>query len=243
MKKMFLSLLALAITTTISFGQSKITVDTIFNNYYKATGGVQLWDSLDTYSMKRSYKSNSATDYDAEVYASIPQDAISKTKIVLKKGFIYGSKGKEGWLKIPLGSSDKVTKYQVNGLSQTEQDNLRVEMYDFLVPFVDYKKRGLIATLVGKETIDKKELYNVELQGKGVKYNLYFDPTSSLLVKQKKVVGTEQIVTDYTTYTKSKFGVSYPSALVETSSKDKKAIKVTSSVNFNEKIDASYFSK
>jgi hypothetical protein len=243
MKKVFLSLLALIITTTISFGQAKITVDTVFNNYYKATGGVALWDSLSTYSMKRSYKSNSATDYDAEVYASIPQDAISKTKIVLKKGFIYASKGKEGWLKIPLGSSDKVTKYQVNGLSQTEQDNLKTEMYDFIVPFVNYKKRGLIATFVGKETVDKKDLYNVELQGKGVKYNLYFDTTSGLLVKQKKVVGTEQIVTDYTTYTKSKYGISYPSAAVETSSKDKKAIKVTSTVNFNEKIAPSYFTK
>lgn len=243
MKRFVLSILVVAIITTISYGQSKVTVDSIFENYYKATGGANLWDSLDTYSMKRSYKSNSATDYDAEIYASLPSDAISKTKIVLKKGFVYGIKGKEGWLKIPLGSSDKVTKYQVNSLSQTEQDNLRFEMYGFLVPFVDYKKRNLIATLVGKENLDKTEVYNVELQGKGIKYNLFFDVKSGLLLRESRVVGNEQVVTDFKTYAKSKYGISYPSVLVETSSKDKKSVNVTSVVNFNEKIDPTYFSR
>jgi len=98
-------------TTTTTVKNDTVTVDSVFLKYYKATGGIALWDSLETYTMKRSYRSGSSADYDAEIFVSMANQAMSKSKIILKRNFIYGVKGTDGWLKIPLGSYDKVTKY------------------------------------------------------------------------------------------------------------------------------------
>lgn len=255
MKKLLALSSTLLLSTLISLGQSKpsgttttaqkdtVTVDSVFLNYYKATGGVALWDSLETYTMKRSYRSGTSADYDAEVYVSMADRAMSKSKIILKRNFIYGVKGTEGWLKIPLGSYDKVTKYQVKDLSQNEQETMRLEMYDFLVPFIDYKNRGMVATLVGTETLDTTNVYQVEVQNKQVKYNLYFGVKSGLLLSEKRTQGTEVTTTEYGKYVKSKFGIMYPSALTITSSKDKTKVVVTSELMVNEKIDPEVFKR
>jgi hypothetical protein len=243
MKNLLKSSLFFLLSIAFSFGQNAMTVDSVFNKYYDATGGKALWDSVETYSMKRSYRSNSSADYDAEIYVSMADQAMSKSKIILKRNFIYAVKGNEGWLKIPLGSYDKVTKYQVKDLSQNEQDNMRLEMYDLLVPFVNYKDRGMVATLVGAEKMDGINVHQVELQGKGVKYNLYFDAKTGLLLREKQTQAGEVITTDYSNYKKSKYGISYPATLTQTSSKDKTKVSVTSELAVNETLNPEYFKK
>lgn len=251
MKKLLTVKLAFLLSIAVTFAQtktaansaSKMTVDSVFQNYYEATGGKALWDSIDTYAMKRSYRSNSSADYDAEIYVSMGDQAMSKSKIILKRNFIYAVKGNEGWLKIPLGSYDKVTKYQVKDLSQSEQENMRFEMYDLLVPFVNYKNRGLVATLVGAEKIDSVNVHHVELQGKGIKYNLYFNAKTGLLMREKKTQAGEVTTTDYGNYKKSDFGIVYPTTLVQTSSKDKTKVSVTSDLVVNPTIDPEYFKR
>ena len=182
LKKITALTTVLLVAATFSFGQNKMAVDSVFANYYNATGGEKLWKNVKSYTLKRSYSSGSAADYDSEIYVSVPDQAMSKSKIIMKRSFIYGVKGNEGWLKIPIGGSDKTTKYQVKDLSQSEQSTMRLEMYDLLAPFLNYKNRDLVATYVGTEKLDGKSVHQVELQGKGVKYNLYFDADSGLLV-------------------------------------------------------------
>jgi hypothetical protein len=254
MKKILVITLALLISTLVSFAQitptaqttvaqTTVSVDSVFADYYEATGGKDLWNSLKTYTLKRSYRSNSSADYDAEIYVSLPEQAMNKSKIILKRNFVYAVKGTEGWLKIPLGSYDKVTKYQVKDLSQNEQDNMRLEMYDLLVPFINYKSRGLIATYVGNVKIGTNDVHHVELQGKGVKYNLYFDAKTGLLIREKETQAGEVITTDYSDYTKSKFGIVYPATLTQTNSKDKSKVNITSELVVNETINPEYFQR
>ncbi|GAB2784940.1 hypothetical protein GCM10027275_31570 [Rhabdobacter roseus] len=244
MKSTLSTLLFILIGSTLSLAQSKITVDSVFNKYYDATGGKALWDNIKTYSMQRSYRAGTSADYDAEVYVSLPEQAMHKSKIIMKRGFVYAVKGNDGWLKIPLGSGDKVTKYQVNDLGKAEQTSMRAEMYDLLVPFLNYQTRGYVATLVGTETLNGKPVHQVELQSKDVRYNLYFDAGSGLLVREKQLEGGVETVTDYSNYTKSKYGIMYPAAAVETNTKDKKAIKVTTaSLAINEAINPEYFKR
>ncbi|TDB60046.1 hypothetical protein [Arundinibacter roseus] len=243
MKKLLIVCSLILAVVVSSFAQKPMPVDSVFARYYEATGGKALWDGLKTYTIKRSYKSGSAADYDAEIYVSMPEKAISKSKIILKRDFVYAVKGNEGWLKIPLGSSDKVTKYQVKDLSQAEQGNLRMEMYDLLAPFIDFKTRGLVGTLVGTEKIDTTSVYHVELQGKGVKYNLHFGVGSGLLIREKATQGTEVITRDYSKYVKSKYGILYPSSITETSSKDKSKVTITSELAVNEAIKPEVFKR
>ncbi|GHB54070.1 hypothetical protein GCM10007390_03760 [Persicitalea jodogahamensis] len=220
-----------------------MTVDSVFAKYYDATGGESLWKNVKNFSLKRTYSSNSSADYDSQIYVSMADKAMSKTKSIMKRDFVYGVKGNEGWLKIPIGGSDKATRYQVKDLSQAEQDNMRLEMYELLVPFVNYKDRDLVATLVGLDQVDGVPVHHVELQGKGVKYNLYFDAKTGLLKRQKQTLSGIVTTTDYDKYKKSTYGIMYPSSLVETSSKDNSKIAITSELAVNETIAPENFQR
>jgi len=238
MKKSIGISLALLLTAAFSFAQTRIPADSIFNKYYTATGGKALWDGVKTYNLKRSYSSASATPYTSNVSASVGENSIYKSKTIMNRSFVYAVKGSEGWVKVPLGN-----KVDVKDLSQAEKDNLNFELYENLVPFINYQSRGLIATTVGTETINGVATNNVELQGKGVKYNLYFDANSGLLVRQKESIAGVETVTDLSGYTKSAFGLLYPSKLVEVNSADKKPITISSVVTINDAVSPELFKR
>ncbi len=245
MKQFIKALLVVAVFDAGLYAQTAtVTADSIFNKYYQATGGKALWDSVQTYSIKQAYRAGSANDYDLDLKGSLPLQALSKTRTIMKRDFIYGVKGTDGWLKIPLGSRDKVTQYQTSDLSEKERENMRRELRDLLAPFDDYAQKGYIATVVGIEQINTKPTYQVELEGKGVKYNLFFDVASGLLVREKVTLPTNEIQTrDHTKYDKSKFGLSYPSETTFVSSIDKKSVKVTTTADFNVKLPDDSFVK
>ena len=243
LKKITVFSTVLLVAVTFSFGQNKMTVDSVFANYYNATGGENLWKNIKNYTLKRSYNSGSSADYNAEIYVSVPEQAMSKSKIIMNRSFIYGVKGNEGWLKIPIGGSDKAPKYQVKDLSQSEQNAMRLEMFDLMASFMNYKNRELVATFVGTEKFGSKPVHQVELQGKGVKYNLFFDATSGLLLRQKQTLDGVVTTTDYSDYKKSAYGITYPATLVETSSKDNAKTTITSELSVNGTISPEYFQR
>ncbi len=238
MKKSISLSLVLLLVATLSFAQTRIPADSIFANYYKATGGKSLWDSVKTYTLKRNYSSAKATPYTASISASMADQSIYKSKTIMNRSFVYTVKGAEGWIKVPMGN-----KIEVRDLSQADKDNMNFELYRNLAPFINYQSRGLIASTVGTETINGVATNNVELQGKGIKYNLYFDANSGLLVRQRETLAGVETVTDLSNYTKSAFGILYPAKLVETNSTDKKPISITSSVTINDAVSPELFKR
>jgi len=238
MKKSISILLAILLATTLSFAQTRIPADSIFNKYYTATGGKTLWDGVKTYNVKRNYTSATATPYSSNMAASMADNSIYKSKTIMNRSFVYTVKGTEGWIKVPLGN-----KVDVKDLSQAEKDNMNFELYENLVPFLNYQSRGLIASTVGTETINGVATNNVELQGKGVKYNLYFDANSGLLIRQKESLAGIETVTDLSNYTKSAFGILYPAKLVEVNTADKKPVTISSVVSINDAISPELFKR
>jgi len=238
MKKPLGITLAFLMVATFSWAQTRISADTIFNNYFKATGGKDLWQNIKTYNIKRSYTSASATPYTANIAASMADNSVYKSKTIMNRSFVYTLKGPEGWIKVPLGN-----KVEVKDLSQAEKDNMQFEMYKNLVPFLNYQNRGFIASTVGTETVNGVATNQVELQGKGVKYNLYFDATTGLLVRQKENLAGIETVTDLSNYTKSGYGILYPAKLVEVNSADKKPLTITSSITINDAVSPDLFKK
>lgn len=230
-------LAALLLISAGSYAQ-KLPADSIFAQFYKATGGKNLWDGVKSYNLKRSYSAAAATPYDAVITASIPDQSIYKNKTIMKRSFVYTVKGDQGWIKVPIGQ-----KIDVKDLSQAEQQNMRLEMYDNLAPFIDYKNRGLIATTVGTETLNGVQVNQVELQGKGVKYNLYFDAKTGLLVRQKESQAGVETTTDMSDYARSSYGILYPTKLVELTSTDKKAVTVKSALTVNEQVSVDLFKR
>ncbi|MCF0058411.1 hypothetical protein [Dyadobacter sp. CY356] len=230
--------LAILLASVSVFAQTRIPADTIFDNYYKATGGKSLWQNIKTYSLKRSYTSASSTPYTSSIAVSIPDNSVYKSKTIMNRAFVYTMKGADAWVKVPLGN-----KTDVKDLSQAEKDAMKYEMYDNLAPFIDYQNRGFIASTVGTETINGVATNQVELQGKGVKYNLYFDAKTGLLTRQRENIGGVETVTDFSNYTKSASGLLYPAKLVQVNSVDKKPLQVTSSISINDAVSPDLFKR
>ncbi len=234
MKKYTFSLLLSILSLQFAVAQS---AETVFLRYFEATGGKKLWDSVSTYAIKQSYKGGSAADYDLELQASFNEKALYKAKTILKRTFIFGIKGNEGWRKVPLGTSDKATQYETNDLSDKEQINMRRELKESLLPFLDYKEKGYIATLIGEEVVNNKTLIQIELSGNNIKYNLYFDKNSGLLARKRTTISPSEIITEeYLNYSQSTFGIKYPAESTYTNSLDKRTLKVTTVAGFNDKI-------
>ncbi|CAG4989773.1 hypothetical protein DYBT9275_00376 [Dyadobacter sp. CECT 9275] len=237
MKKSLSILSAILLVATLGYGQ-KVPVDTIFANFYKATGGQNLWNGIKTYNLKQSFSAVAASPYDADVSVSVPEKSIYKSKTIMKRSFVYTVKNNEGWIKVPIG-----TKMDVKDLSAAEQTNMRYEIYDGLVPFIDYKNRGLIATTVGMETINSIPVHQVELQGKDIKYNLWFDAKSGLLIRKKETLAGVETTTELSNYTKSAYGILYPAKMVEINTVDKKPVTITSTLTVNPAVSPELFKR
>jgi hypothetical protein len=237
MKKIILSFFAAISFISAAFAQ---TPDEVFNKFYDATGGKDLWNNVNTYTIKQMLRNNSASDFDQNIIASLPEQSITKTKSILKRDFIYGLAGNDGWLKVPLGSSDKSVKYDTKDLSDKEKDNMKRELKDLILPFLSYDTKGYIATFVAIEAT----LNHVELSGKGIKYDLYFDSGTGLLIREKQTLASGEIITkEFTKYDKSVYGVSYPAEGTLISSIDKRNFKVSTTMTFNDKLDISSFKR
>jgi hypothetical protein len=238
MKKIILSLFAAVSFVSAAFAQN--STDEIFNKFFDATGGKDLWNNVSTYTIKQILRNNSASDFDQNIVASLPDQSMSKTKSIMKRDFVYGIAGNDGWLKVPLGSSDKNVKYDTKDLSDKEKDNMRRELKDLILPFLSYETKGYISSFVATEA----NLNHIELSGKGIKYDLYFDTTTGLLSREKQTLSTGEIITkEYTKYAQSTYGVSYPSEGTLISSIDKRNFKVTTTMTFNDKLDISSFKR
>jgi hypothetical protein len=241
--KAFAAALFLFIISGEIMAQGKPTVDSVFQKYYEATGGQDKWDQVKTYSLKRKYASTNVATFDAEISGSLPEKALYRNEIIKGRGFVYGVKANDGWRKVPLGSSDKVTKYQVSNLSADKQGTMRLELYDLLVPFLDYKNRGFIATLIGEDKHNGKVVQKVELQSKEGRYTLLFDDETGLLLHSRLLAGGEEIISDYDKYVKSAFGILYPSKVERKEVKRKASYSITSELTLNPTIDPANFKR
>jgi hypothetical protein len=231
-------LIILILFVTKSFAQ---TPDEIFNKYFEATGGKDLWDGIKTYNIKQTFRANATTDYDMEVAADAEKQQISKVKTILKRDFIYTTKGSEGFLKIPMGPRDKATKFDVKDLSEKEKTAMQNELSEFLVPFLNHEKRGCKVTANGLEKDGEKNLNKVTIACKSANYELWFDAESGLIDKEKVTIDKEIFSIDIQKYAKSAYGISYPSEAIQVSSIDKKNTKVTTSITFNSELEAALF--
>lgn len=223
------------------FAQS---VDEIFEAHYKAAGGKELWDGVKTYTINQSYVSKAPSDFEMEVKASIPDGSMLKTKTIMKRNFIYGVNQTDAFFRIPMGSRDKAIIYDTKDLSDKEKMNMKREIMDMFSPFYNYQSKGYIATYVGLKVVGAQRLHHIELSGKDVKYDLYFDNITNLLTKQVEKLSTgEEITKEYTTYTTAANGIIYPSFGTYYSSIDKRNVKLTTNIVFNPALDGTTFKR
>ena len=155
MKKLF-TLLFISILTISNINAQSL--DEIIDNYFENTGGKDQWEKLE--GLKLSAKIN-------QMGMEIPLDIVQ-----LKSGKQLTEINFQGQ-SIKQGVFDGNVLWSINMMTQKPEksdqettDNIKREMGDFPDPFLNYKDKGYIAELIGKEEIDGAECFKIKLTKK-----------------------------------------------------------------------------
>ena len=156
MKKL-ITLLNVGILLAIQ-GLHAQTLDEIIDNYFENTGGKDQWEKLE--GLKLSAKIN-------QMGMEIPLDIVQ-----LKSGKQLTEINFQGQ-SIKQGVFDGNVLWSINMMTQKPEksdqettDNVKREMGDFPDPFLNYKDKGYVAELIGKEEIDGAECFKIKLTKK-----------------------------------------------------------------------------
>ncbi|MEL1226739.1 MAG: outer membrane lipoprotein-sorting protein [Candidatus Neomarinimicrobiota bacterium] len=155
MKNLF-TLLFISILTISNINAQSL--DEIIDNYFENTGGKDQWEKLE--GLKLSAKIN-------QMGMEIPLDIVQ-----LKSGKQLTEINFQGQ-SIKQGVFDGNVLWSINMMTQKPEksdqettDNVKREMGDFPDPFLNYKDKGYIAELIGKEEIDGAECFKIKLTKK-----------------------------------------------------------------------------
>lgn len=186
------------------------TADDIINKYIDARGGKDKLKSLTSVYMEGSRQ---IMGNEVIVKVTTVQDKLFRTDFELgaTTGFTIVTPT-EGWSFIPM-QSPKVEPIPADRLKGMQGQ------LDILGPLVDYAAKGNKVTLQGKETVDGKEAYKIQVILAGGKEIFYFiDAETDLVIQtrqQSPVRGnnpTQELITNYSDY-KSFDGIMFPQTI------------------------------
>lgn len=216
-------------------------VAAVLDKFYEATGGAKAWDSVETYTLTRSFVANAPTDYEMELNVSTADGDISRRKSIMKRDFFYVVNGNEGWLKIPMGSQDKNVRYSIKDLSDDERSNMQQELKDGLLPLMNFEDKGFKSSYEGYRSYGDKTLAKITLTRGDEIIDYFFDQTTGLLVKEIHTSPKMTETWEHIKYAETKTGIKYPSESVYMDSKANKKTTVTTKLSVNDKIDPVLF--
>jgi hypothetical protein len=204
------------------------TADEVVAKYLDATEATGKVENIHTFKYTRSYVANANTDYDEEVVVVGDKGQLSRKKTLLKRDFFYVLNGKEGWVKVPMGSPNKKVTYNTINLTSKELNELSVESKDGVLPFVNYEAKGYkLTTPVGTETVDGKATTKLAIDKAGIKREFYFDASTGLLVREVLIENGITHTMDISKYDATSLGAKLPSAFTYINTKDKRKTNVT----------------
>ncbi len=236
MKKALITLILTIFTLNIKAQ----TADQIVQKYIQQTGGEKAWKAIKTISSSGKYN-----------YGGIefPFTAISKApnkyKFVVPlngKHYTQVFNGKSGW-KIDAFKNETKPQYLTGKLSRALANEADVEIES---PLINYSKKGFSIHLEGKETIEGKECFKVNLFKKEGEIESYFidNQEYSLIMKRalSKNDELEKTILDaYFSDYREVNGVKIP-FVVSYKFKDQNILKITTEkVEMNVKVDDSIF--
>lgn len=220
------------------------TPEALIEKYLDATGGKDKIEDISTFKYNRSYVANATTDYDEEVVVVGEKNQLSRKKTLLKRDFYYILNGKQGWVKIPMGSQDKKVNYSAKDLSAKEVTELSVEAQDGILPFVNYEKKGYkLTSPVSAATVDGKATTKLAIEKDGIKREYYFDNSTGLVAREVLIENGITHTMDYTKYDTTSIGVKLPVAYTYINTKDKRKNNVSTKWTFDKPAEGVAFTK
>ncbi len=220
------------------------TPEALIEKYLDATGGKDKIEDISTFKYNRSYVANATTDYDEEVVVVGEKNQLFRKKTLLKRDFYSILNGKQGWVKIPMGSQDKKVNYSTKDLSAKEVTELSVEAQDGILPFVNYEKKGYkLTSPVSAATVEGKATTKLAIEKDGIKREYYFDNTTGLVAREVWIENGITHTMDYTKYDTTSIGVKLPVAYTYINTKDKRKNNVSTKWTFDKPAEGVAFTK
>ena len=194
MKKLILVLFWFLIPALFGILQAQ-DLDEILNKHFKATG-VENWSKVKTVTMKAAIE-QMGMEMPMEMKMKKPNKFRMDMDVQGQK-MVQAYDGEKGWMIAPWISSDPQDLEGPQLRQAMDQADMEGELFN-------YQSKGNKVELIGKETIDGKDYYNIKLTGKdeNVK-NFFIDASSFLIGRVKAVVNAmgqdmeiEQIMNEY----------------------------------------------
>jgi len=216
----------------------------IINDFVNATGGSASYDSLQNYTIRRTFRANAPTDFDEEVIVVPATQSMSRRKTLMQRDFFYVVHLTNGWLRIPTGSRDKVATFSVKDLSEKESGAMRQEILDGLWPFLDATKKGYTLQLGSSPaTIRGQVCTPLILSQNGQSKQYFFGNQDGLLHREILEEEGQTVTWDHLEYRSTTKGFSYPVRSTVISTRDRRLTQVNTSVLVNTTIPASTFTR
>lgn len=187
------------------------TLDEVVNKHITAMGGEAKLKALNSQIAEGSM-SIQGMDFPLKVI-NLNQKAMRIEFEAMGTRNVQVITSKGGWMYLPVQQQTAPVDSDPADLADAQRD------LDLTGELVDYKTKGHTAELIGKETIDGKELYKIKLTRKDASISNYFvDPTSWYVTKRttaKAIQGQEiEIIENFSDFKKSGDGYVY-AAVVE----------------------------
>ncbi len=176
------------------------SVDDIINQYVIARGGIDKINSIQSIYLEGTREMMGS---EVEVKVTKVEGKLFRTDFEFggNAGYTIVTQDK-GWSYIPM-RSDKPSEIPATILKSMQSQ------MDIAGPLVNYKAKGYVAALKGKENIDGKEAYKLVLtsrEGKDVTY--FIDTDESLLIQTRQMSEggrdsggeSKEIITNYSNY-------------------------------------------
>jgi len=166
---------------------------------------------------------------------------LSRTEVdVQGTKIVYATDGQTGWMIMPFTGSSDPQDMPEEQLASTKQE-------DMDGPFLNYKDKGNLVELVGKEDMEGTTVYNIKVTPKdGDPSNYYIDATKFVILKMKaKVMSQGQLAEIETKFSdfKETNGIQRPYK-IETIANGQQGATITfETVEFDVPVDNAIFAK
>jgi len=221
----------------LSAGAYAQTVDEIVDKHVAALGGMDKIKSVNTLVTERSLAVQ-GMEIPTKTTVVIGK-SLRNESTVMGNSMIQVVDDSKGWM---------IRSTQMGGTGEPEDmpaDQLKQQM-GTLDPFgglVNYKEKGNKVELVGKEKLDKNDVYHMKVTTKdGMSYDEYLDGNTFLVSKVKMVMNGQEGEIEFSDY-KETDGIKFPSAMDVSNAQMGTMTFITNKISVNTPVDSNIFKR
>ena len=224
------------LATMLAVGAYAQTVDEIVDKHVAALGGIDKIKAITTIITDRSMAVN-GMEIPSKTYLVVSK-AVRSESTIMGNSMVEVLSDGTGWMIRPtmMGGTGEPEDMPA---AQVKQTTSQLDPFGALV---DYKQKGNTVELVGKEKLDKKDVFHLKVTTKdGVVVDEFLDASTYLVSKVKLPINGQEAEMSLSDY-KDIEGVKFPYT-IDMASQMGQLSFITNKVVVNSKIDESIFKK